>query len=161
MQPLLLSYARYNLWAHNRVVDFLRKLKPGEPDQEITSSFSSIRKTVFHVYGAQVLWLRRLEGTSPAAFPAYDSLDFNATLDGLLETSAKLFNLAECSTEESLQKPVTYKNLAGQQYTNPVSEILMHVINHGSYHRGQILTMLRQLGYTELFDSDYIVYTRM
>jgi uncharacterized damage-inducible protein DinB len=143
------------------MADFLRNLKEGEADKEITSSFSSIRKTVFHVYGAQKLWLKRLDGTSLPAFPPYDSLDFPAALDALVETSVQIATLAESCTEEALQKSVTYKNLAGQQFTNPVSEILMHVANHGSYHRGQLITMLRQLGYSTLFATDYIAFTRL
>lgn len=160
MKELLLSYAQYNLWANQRVCDFLAQVEEEKMNREIVSSFTSLRKTIFHVYGAQELWLKRLGGESPSVFPAYESKSSSETMQALIETSQQIIAYVESRSEEQLMEMLDYKNVAGQRFTNCIRDIIQHVVNHGTFHRGQIITMLRQVGYTKLFDSDYIVFCR-
>lgn len=160
MKALLLNYARYNLWANQRVCDFLAQAEEEKLNREIVSSFTSLRKTIFHAYGAQVLWLKRLHGESPSAFPSYESKSSSETIHGLMETSQHLIAYVESRSEEQLMEMLAYKNIAGESFTTRISDIILHVVNHGTFHRGQIITMLRQLGYTKLFPTDYIVFCR-
>src|SRR5436190_3793495 len=146
MKQSLLSFVKYNLWANVRVVDFVKDLPNEQLHREITSSFSSLHKTLFHTYGAQSIWISRLHGNSPVVFPAADSLAPAETMQALLDTSKQLISFVEHSTDESLQERISYKNLAGEEFSSAVWEILQHVVNHGSYHRGQVVTLLRQLG---------------
>jgi uncharacterized damage-inducible protein DinB len=160
MKDLLLNYARYNLWANKRLCDFLAQAEEEKLNQEIVSSFASIRKTVFHVYGAQSLWLQRLGGVSPSVFPSYETKSSSETLSALLETSQQLIDYVNSHTEEELQTEIDNKNVAGNKFRSKICDIIQHVVNHATYHRGQVITMLRQVGYTKLFDSDYIVFCR-
>lgn len=160
MKTLLLSYAQYNLWANNRVSDFLKSLPDEQWDKEIVSSFSSLRKTLFHSYGAQAVWILRLQGNSLSSFPKADSLNETQLIDGLLDTSKKLIEFVEGSSDSFLQSTIKYKNLAGDEFSNSVADIIQHVINHSTFHRGQIITLLRQLGHTKLFATDYIAFCR-
>ena len=160
MKELLLSYAKYNQWANKRVCDFLAQAEEEKLNQEIVSSFTSLRKTIFHVYGAQEIWLKRLDGNSPSVFPSYETKSSSETLRALLETSQQIIDFVNSHSEEELQKEIDYKNVAGEKFRSSIRDIIQHVVNHSTFHRGQVITMLRQAGYTKLFDSDYIVFCR-
>lgn len=160
MKELLLNYARFNLWANQRVCDFLAEVEEEKLNAEIVSSFTSLRKTVFHVYGAQALWLKRIGGESPSAFPSYESKSSSETMQGLLETSQQLIAYVESRSEEQLMEMLDYKNVAGESFTSCIRDIMQHVVNHATFHRGQIITMLRQVGYTKLFPTDYVAFCR-
>ena len=160
MKELLLNYARFNLWANKRVCDFLSQVEDEKLNREIVSSFNSLRKTVFHVYGAQALWLKRLDGNSPSSFPSYETKSGSETLQALQETSQQIIDFVNSHSEEELQKEIDYKNVAGEKFRSSIRDIIQHVVNHGTFHRGQIITMLRQVGYTKLFPTDYIAFCR-
>ena len=162
MKNLLINYANYNLWANQLVSDFLKKnLSDEQIHREISSSFPSVMKTVLHIWDAQYLWLKRMEGISLSVFP---SKDFKGTtqdaLNGLMETSIRWVEVVNNCSEDFLNSELTYKTVAGAEFKNKVSDIFQHVFNHSTYHRGQIVTMLRQLGFTELFSTDYISFCR-
>lgn len=160
MKELLLSYAQFNLWANQRVCDFLVQIEEEKLNREIVSSFTSLRKTIFHVYGAQALWLKRLGGESPSVFPSYESKSGSETLELLIETSQQIIAYVESLSEGQLMEMLDYKNVAGESFTSCIRDIIQHVVNHGTFHRGQIITMLRQVGYTKLFPTDYIAFCR-
>jgi len=162
MKDLLLSYVKYNLWANQRVCNFLKNnLSEEQFEKEIISSFPSIKKTLLHIWDAQFLWLKRLEGISLTSFPSKDFKGtFNDAIDGLLKTSQQMIDVIDNSNEEKLAALLTYKSVAGDQYENTTVDILLHVSNHGTFHRGQVITMLRQLGFTKLFPTDYIAFFR-
>jgi uncharacterized damage-inducible protein DinB len=160
MKNLLLNYTRYNLWANQRVCDFIKTLPDEQWDKEITSSFSSLRKTIFHFFGAQALWLQRLQGHSPVSFPDAGSFSKEELMKELMDTSKQLIEFINTSSDAFLQTGIQYKNLAGDSFQNTVADILQHVINHSTFHRGQVITLLRQLGHTKLFATDYIAFCR-
>jgi uncharacterized damage-inducible protein DinB len=160
MKDLLLNYSRFNLWANQRVCDYLKSLPSEEINREIVSSFSSLKKTVFHIYGAQAIWIQRLNGNSVVSFPDATAFGESQLLEALIETSKQLIEFTETSSDTFLQSEVDYKNLVGDEFKNTVADILQHVINHSTFHRGQIITMLRQLGHTKLFATDYIAFCR-
>lgn len=161
MKELLLNYARYNLWANKRVCDFLLQVEDERLNREIGSSFSSIRKTCAHVLGAETIWVMRLHGTSLSSAPSeYERMTINEIAKLWYQKSQEIINYIESKTENELIQMLPYKNLAGQRFTNSIRDIMQHIFNHGTYHRGQIITMLRQSGYTKLFPTDYIVFCR-
>ncbi len=161
MKDLLLNYARYNLWANKRICDFLLQVEEEKLNREIVSSFSGIKKTCAHVLGAETVWVMRLHGTSPSSSPAkYEEMPMSEIAKLWLDKSQEIINYVESKTEHELAEMLSYKNIAGQAFTNSIRDIMQHVANHGTYHRGQIISMLRQVGYTKLFDTDYITFCR-
>jgi uncharacterized damage-inducible protein DinB len=161
MKELLLNYARYNLWANKLVCDFLLQVEEEKLHREIISSFSSILKTCAHVLGAETIWVMRLHGTSPSAPPAkYEQMTMSEIAELWQNKSKEIISYIESKTEEELAQMLPHKNMAGQSFTNSIRDIMQHVFNHGTYHRGQIVTMLRQAGYTKLFPTDYIAFCR-
>lgn len=137
----------YNAWANGRVLGAAESLPPEDLLRDLRNSFPSVRDTLAHILGAEWIWLRRWLGESPSAlpqasdFPAVASLRVRfAALDQ--ERQGFLRGL----TEEQLNSPLHYRDTVGKPSTLLLVQSLQHVVNHGTYHRGQVTTLLRQLG---------------
>lgn len=137
----------YNSWANHRALDACSKLSAEQFTRDLGSSFRSVRDTLVHIYGAEWLWLERWHGRIPSALPSpADFPDFESLQAGWAEHERNLKAYIGSLTPSELQRIVKYKNTKGTPFEGPVGPMLQHVINHSTYHRGQITTMLRQLG---------------
>jgi uncharacterized damage-inducible protein DinB len=148
----------YTRWAYEKTFESLVPLSEEEFNREIGGSFGSIQGTLTHVYGAEWVWLERLHGRSPRALPegqkGWTLPDFREKWKPV-EAGHQAF--VDRVTPEHLAQPLTYVNFAGQTCTYSQADALVHVVNHGTYHRGQIATMLRQLGHKPI-PTDYLRY---
>ncbi len=150
----------YGSWANALVLAAAEALPPEQFDAAIASSFPSLGATLAHMIGAEWIWLRRWLGESPPA-PAWAAKPNLAELKAQLaaiesERSAYLAGLSGADFD----RVVPYRNLAGKPYSNLLSDLIRHVVNHSTYHRGQIATQLRQLGHTPP-STDLIAYVRL
>lgn len=137
----------YNAWADRRALGAAEALTPEQFTQQMGSSFSSVRDTLAHIWGAEWVWLERFQGRSPAALPdAKEFADVAALKTRWLELEARLLQFVGGLSQADLDREMEYKTLKFGTYRNPLWQSMQHVVNHGSYHRGQITTMLRQLG---------------
>lgn len=161
MKKLVREYATFNTWANDRICSEIILLTNEELHQEMKSSFKSIRETVLHIWDAQDIWLERFEGTSPTKWP---SASFNGSkielIDGLMASSEALEAKAFEYGKQQLKKKVNYTTMKGISGTSPLYQMLLHVVNHGTYHRGQLVTMLREAGKTEIPATDLIAFYR-
>jgi len=162
MKAHLVRYGEYNLWANRLICDFIVKHVTDEMmDREIISSFSSLRKTLFHIWDAEYLWYERLNGTSHTSWPSKKFTGTSvAAMQQLLQQSEKLSGFISSRDDAFFLQDLGYSRVNGEKYVHPVTDVLQHVVNHSTYHRGQIITMLRQLGFTELFSTDYVSFCR-
>jgi uncharacterized damage-inducible protein DinB len=160
MKKALLQYVQYNIWANERVVAALQNLTNEMLQQPIKSSFGGVFETLNHIYGAEVLWSKRLQGESPKTFPKIDTP--TDLFQALPAASRDLLKTAKALTAQQLSAEGTYYVFSAQaDFTTPRFEMLWHCINHSTFHRGQLVLMLRQLGYAEKLPSfDYIFYCR-
>jgi len=137
----------YNAWANRRVLEAASALTREQFTKPMGSSFSSVCDTLSHIYGGEWVWLERFQGRSPSAFP--DDSEF-ADITKLEATWAafepKLLNFVRGLTQEGLDRVMEYKTFKFGVYRNPLWQSMQHLVNHGTYHRGQVTTMLRQLG---------------
>ncbi len=154
------QHLKYNLWANTTIADALRTIDDSLYFRETGSSFSSISKTVLHVWGAQFIWLTRMQGESLSTWPSAGVTDKEESLDGLVTSSADLVSFAGSKDESFLRSTYAYKSMKGEPFADPYEDTLFHIVNHGTYHRGQIITMLRQGGITSLPGTDLIHYLR-
>jgi uncharacterized damage-inducible protein DinB len=137
----------FNAWANHRVLDACAVLTPEQFTRDLRSSLPSVRDTLVHTYGAEWVWLERWHGRSPSALPAGNDFSDLASLRkrwAELETAQKAY-LAKVSATD-LDRVIEYVNFKGQKFAYPLGAMLQHVVNHGTYHRGQVAAMLRQLG---------------
>ena len=137
----------YNAWANRRTLDASEKLSPEQFIQHIDSSFPSVRDTLAHIYGAEWIWFERFQGRSPSGLPAAaEFTNINSLRQQWLAHEERMLNFVRGLSQADLDREIEYKTLKFGVYQNPLWQSLLHVINHGTYHRGQVTTMLRQLG---------------
>jgi len=150
----------YNVWANNRTLDSCAALSEEQFTRDLSSSFRSVRDTLVHIYGAEWVWLERWHGRSPGGLPAgADCANLEAARRLLQETDRGLVDYVASLTNEDLQRVHNYKTTAGVAQAQPSWQMLQHLANHSTYHRGQIATMLRQLG-AKAASTDLIVFYR-
>lgn len=162
MKELLVQNARYNVWANKLITDVLLKLTDEQLDQEIVSSFPSIRQTAYHSWGAEDIWLQRLAlAERPVWTPHSFTGTFAEACAAWQKASAELLQFTEKQYDDkALQHEVLYYDLKKMPQKTPVYQILQHVFNHATYHRGQLVTMMRQVGVTEIPQTDFIAFVR-
>lgn len=154
----VLEFCRYNRWANARVFEAVSVLTQEQFLKDLGSSHPSVRDTLTHIVWGEWLWLQRWRGRSPQTvfqptdFPRPDTLKAR-WLDVEIEQRA----FTESVTAERLLSIVRYVNLQGQTWQYPLWRQMYHLVNHSSYHRGQLTTMLRQLGARPV-PTDFLVF---
>jgi len=137
----------YNAWANRRNLEALSKVTTEEFLKPMGSSFGSLRDTIAHIYGAEWIWLERFQGRSPDSLPDVKVFQDVPSLKAKwAELEARLLAFVSGLTQDDLNRVIEYKTLKFGAYRNPLWQSMQHVVNHGTYHRGQITTLLRQLG---------------
>ena len=151
----------YHYWARDRVLDAVAPLTPEQFTRDLGSSFRSIRDTLAHVYAAEWAWHSRWMGTSPTALLPPDMFpDLGTLRTTWAEHEAKMRRFLDGLGEPGVVRVIDYKLLNGQPGSSPVWQMLQHVVNHASYHRGQVTTMLRQIGAEPGKPMDLIAFYR-
>lgn len=150
----------YNRWANRRVLAVTAGLTPAQLGRDLGSSFPSVHDTLVHMLSAEWLWLTRWKGNSPTGIPdAWDLSTHDAIVGAWGVVESELAAFASDVTDERLQAPIRYTNTRGTPFSSPLGHLMHHVVNHASYHRGQIATMLRQLA-VEPVATDLVLFYR-
>ncbi len=151
---------QYNRWANRRTREALARVSPEQFARATGGSYGSLRNTVAHLVSAEWVWLRRWKGTSPTSPPFRDEDLALGNLDEhWLPIERETQDFVESLTPETLERTVSYSNTRGQPFSEPLWQQLQHVVNHSSYHRGQVVTLMRQLG-AEPIGTDLIAFYR-
>jgi uncharacterized damage-inducible protein DinB len=142
----------------------LAAVEPLSADQftrNLGNSFGSVRDTASHVHGAEWIWLSRLQGASPArALPHERFPDLAAVRAAWRETQTGLRAFIAGLDQAGLDRVLEYRLLSGQPGASRIWQMVQHVVNHATYHRGQVTTMLRQLGAAPPMSTDLIAFYR-
>lgn len=155
------SLVRYNLWANKRITDALLKMEAARLVLEQKSSFPTIRQTLLHTWGAEELWYKRLHGESPSHFISMDDpIEFTEAVQRFNDVSQRFARIPEEKDTAWLEAECIYKDLKGNEYKQPRWQMLVHCMNHSTYHRGQIVTMMRVAGELKIPQTDMIAYFR-
>jgi uncharacterized damage-inducible protein DinB len=138
----------YTTWASQRLMDAAAKLTPEELTRDFKTSDKSVLDTLVHIYAADRIWLARVQGETRASFIDPEDRDLGllqAEWPALLQRW-KLW-LRDFNDADVLE-PVSFTNLKGIAYAQPRWQIILHVVNHGTHHRGQVSGFLRAMGRT-------------
>lgn len=149
MKKYFLKLYQYNVWATKRALDNLRRQRV--QDEKILSLMG-------HVLAAQFLWLHRIKGLPPPDVKLWGTYSLDQ-LQGMADKAGSQW-LEFVEGTESFDREMTYTNYTGEPYTNNVEMIMIHLVNHSTYHRAQIAMLLRQKGY-EPINTDFITYDRV
>jgi uncharacterized damage-inducible protein DinB len=150
----------YDAWANRRLLEVAAGLTPEQFTRDLGSSFPSVRDTLVHIMGAQRVWLERWQGRTPAGLPKAEEYPSVESIRARWnEVEGHLLNFVRGLTPQQIAEVREYRTLASGVVRNPLWQALQHLVNHGTYHRGQVTTMLRQLG-AGTVSTDLIVYYR-
>lgn len=151
----------FNTWANRLTLDACASLSPDQFLRGLGSSFGSVRDTLAHIYGAEWIWRERFQDRVPAGgLPkAEDFPDFDSIRDRLTAMDAALVDFVAALKPEDLGRVIEFKTMTSGVISAPLAHFLQHLANHGTYHRGQIATMLRQLG-TKANGTDLLRFYR-
>jgi uncharacterized damage-inducible protein DinB len=149
MKRYFLKLYQYNAWANKRVLDALTRQKVS--DEQILTLMG-------HIVAAQFLWLHRIKGLPPPDVRLWGTYQLSELVD-LAEKAGKQW-LEFVANTEDFDREMTYKNYVGDDYTNNVEMVMIHLVNHSSYHRAQIAMLLRQKS-LEPINTDFITYDRI
>lgn len=161
MKEQLQAYAASNRWANERILEVMLNLDASTLKNEVVSSFPSLYHTVLHLYTAEHNWWQRLQLAEHILSPYDHFTGTFAELAGLLLDQSKRWEQwVAGANDRQLMHVFAYQTLNGDQYKQPVWQMILHLFNHGSYHRGQLVTLLRQAGVEKIPGTDFIVFTR-
>lgn len=138
----------YYYWARDRQLDACAALSEEEFLRPIGGSFPSVRDTLSHLVRVEWLWLERFLGHSPRSLPpAEEYLTLAAIKERWRDVERGMREYIGGLSEAALAEVVTYVSTRGQEWKYSRWQMLYHVLNHQSYHRGQVTNLLRQLGH--------------
>ena len=161
MKSLLINYQQYNHWANEKMCKYLE----GIDEQGITSTereeFETIKNIILHIADSEQTWLARLNGKN---IPHMHNLDIAESFSGICHSIRKNSDefIAFLSEKEDsfFLLSTEYVNLKGKTFSQNNAEIILHSMNHSTFHRGQVISMLRHVGYTDQSASDFIMFLR-
>lgn len=167
-EPLLkkhhaLQLYDYHVWANNKFFERLKELSKDIYDWEIQSVFPSIAETFVHIYTGDTIWLGVMRENSMEEVQVSITQAQEKTKNKSLEEMEKLFqHLSEeyqefLNNKSDLDKEISPEHPQFGRLDTHLSELVQHVVNHGTYHRGNLTAMIRQQGYTSV-SNDYVFY---
>lgn len=141
-------FARYNIWANNRLFDAVNALPDEEYFRDLSGFFGSIHGTLNHILVGDRAWLRRMEGEGLVVQSLDQELyaDLPTLREARQQEDKRIQSLVETTDAQGFDRIVSYRNMAGEAHTFPLSMLLTHLFNHHTHHRGQVHQMLSQLG---------------
>lgn len=151
---------RYNDWANDRIFSCVEKLSDEQFARVVGGSFPSIRETIAHLVLGEWVWTQRWKGVNPTSAPGWSENAVLADLRrALREIEAERLALISTIGEEDLLRPRDFTYMSGAAGRHSLQEMIVHVVNHSTYHRGQVVTMLRQVGGAPISTDMVIFYS--
>ena len=137
----------YMAWADNRIFEALAQIPAGQYMEDLKSSHGGIHGTLVHLVGAQKMWVSRWLGAPDARYLSATDVptlkDLKAVWEKTGFETAKFFGSI---TDKKLSDSITWTLSGGQSNTQTIAQTLQHVVDHSTFHRGQVVAMMRQQG---------------
>jgi uncharacterized damage-inducible protein DinB len=151
----LIKHIEYQRWANRKTVEQIKHLTNDALEQEFGGSFPSIRLTILHLLQADFRWLHRLKGFPIVDLPAsWQTEPTEALIATWLGVQDQLVSEVK---KLPADKPIQFTTAKGDHYELPLEEVITHVVNHSTYHRGQLVNMLRMAG-EKPSGTDYFLF---
>lgn len=137
----------YNKWAHDLVFESVAELNKEQYERVVGGSFPSVRLTLEHILATEVVWLSRWEGHSLGEAPDYSGIaDAGSLIRMWRSFRHRQVGFLTSLADDELTKPIAIRTRGGIETVQPLGDTMLHVVNHSSYHRGQITNLVRQVG---------------
>ena len=139
---------QYSKWANQRLIDAAAKLTPEELARDFGTADKTVLGTLVHIYASERTWLRRLIGEPPIPFVTDSDYRMSVIQDDWPSLGRRWTEWASVLTDPDAEKVISYRDLRGNPWEQPVWQIVLHAVNHSTHHRGQVSGFLRALGRT-------------
>lgn len=144
----LRSLLAYTMWADRQVLESLAEVPPEDLNRDTGSSFGSLLATMAHILGSEQVWLSRFVGAPLERLPsANEYADLPSLAAGFVDFWPQLEVFLASLSEAQLAAPFDWVNFKGESHRAPFQQVVVHFANHATYHRGQVASMMRQLGH--------------
>ncbi len=151
----------YHYWARDRLLSAVAALSPEEFTRNLVSSFPSVRDSLVHIYSAEWIWCSRWQGHCPKAMLSPDGFaDLETLASAWADHERTMRSVLESFCPDGVDRVIGYQSTAGEAFSSVFWQMLQHIVNHASYHRGQVTTLLRQLGAKPPASMDLIAFYR-
>lgn len=151
----------YNRWANTCLLGAASKLTVEQFNRDLASSHRSVHGTLVHILSGEWIWLKRWQKESPKTmFSPADFPTLACVRAKWAEIESEQIKFVRGVTEVSLRKIIAYENTQGETWRYPLGRMMQHLVNHSTYHRGQVITLLRQLG-AEAPATDFLIFLDM
>ena len=128
--------------------------------QKIISSFPSIELTLLHLMNVESIWWQRMKLVENIHIIEASTFTVTQISQKILDASTQWKEWVDKSTTAAFEHEFVYRNSKKEQFKQPVFQMLLHLFNHQTYHRGQIVTMFKQLGVDKIPPTDFIEWSR-
>ncbi len=149
----------YTAWASGKLLAEAAKLTPEELTRDFKTADKNVLDTLLHVYAADRIWLSRIQGASPSTFISESDRGFDVLQREWPALLKRWKEWAAPLKDQGAVAKVAYRDMKGNPYEQPLWQILLHVVNHGTHHRGQASGFMRAMGHTPP-QLDLIYYYR-
>ena len=150
----------YSAWASRRLVDAAAQLPSDQLTHDFGTADKSVLGTLVHVFAADRIWFRRVEGHGPAKLIGDEDYQLSVLQNDWPQLQEKWREWAAGLTDEAAAADLFYHDTRGNQWHQPIWQVVIHVVNHGTHHRGQAQGFLRSMGIAPP-PIDMTVYYRM
>ncbi|MCZ1183932.1 DinB family protein [Shouchella clausii] len=152
----------YHVWANNKVFAHLNAQEEGLLTRQVTSVFSSIAEVLTHIYTADITWLNVMQGKNFNEIVEIKTEKSKQVAGAPLAVYQEAYqeiaqNFRQFFAANDLSRPIEIEHRRFGKLVCPLEDLVFHVANHGTYHRGNITAMLRQLGLTGV-PTDYVFF---
>ncbi|MGD0300303.1 MAG: DinB family protein [Bryobacteraceae bacterium] len=137
----------YAAWASRRLLDCAAKLSEEELTRDFKTSHRSVLDTLAHVFAADRTWFGRIQGDPPASFINPEDRQLSVLEKEWPALQNRWKHWAAPLTDPDVQAKLAYRDMKGNPWEQPLWQILLHVVNHGTHHRGQVSGFLRAMGH--------------
>jgi uncharacterized damage-inducible protein DinB len=145
---VLREHLAYTAWATKRLLDAASALNPEELTRDFSTADRSVLGTLVHIFGADRVWLTRVQGAPSTGIPGPDEQNLSFLQSAWPALHEQWFAWAAGLTAQAPATEITYRDLKGQEWRQPLWQIVLHVVNHATQHRGQVSGFIRSLGHT-------------
>jgi uncharacterized damage-inducible protein DinB len=150
----------YNAWANRRTMAGCESISNKQFLQQVGGSFGSVRNTLAHIMDVEWLYHERWQGRASAVFPKADNYSNLADIKTRWKSiDADVNRYVGALSAADIARVIEFRNTKGISFHHPIWETMQHMVNHSTYHRGQVTTLLRQLGAAPLY-TDMIYFFR-
>ncbi len=160
MKELLKQMAAYNTWANQKIMEVVLTLPEEKLNQDLPGSFKNLFKTVLHIWDAESIWWQRMKLQERITVPSQGENNIKDIVSGIINQSQQWHDWVSNASDMAIDHVFQFYNSKKEHFKVPVSQTLIHVFNHSTYHRGQLVVLLRQLGIEKFPQTDFIIWSR-